>query len=63
LFEFGVAERLEKHGVDECGRRLAARAVRKRHHVVEQTRPSLPELVDALQHTVFTLSGRACLVD
>ena len=57
LFEFGVAERLEEHRVDECRRRLAARAVRERHHVVEQTWPPLPELVDAFQHAVFALGG------
>ena len=61
LFEFVVAERLEEHGVDQCRRRLPAGTVRERHHLVEQTWPSLPELVDAFQHTVFALSGRHCL--
>ena len=53
LFEFVVAERLEEHRVDQRGRRLAACPVRERHHVVEQPRPALPELVDPFQHTVF----------
>ena len=57
LLELVVAERLEEHRVDECRRGLPARTVRERHHVVEQPRPALPELVDAFQHPVFALGG------
>ena len=60
LFEFVVAECLEENGVDESSRRLAARAVRERDHVVEQPRAPLPELVDPFQHSVFA-SGRRSL--
>src|ERR1700693_4375350 len=61
LFEFVVAERLEEHRVDKRRRRLAAGTVRERHHIVEQARAALPELVDALQHAVFALGGAHCL--
>ena len=57
LFEFVVAERLEEHRVDERRRRLAAGAVRERHHFFEQPRASLPELVDPFQHAVFALAA------
>src|SRR6185312_3249971 len=55
LFEFFVAKRLEEHRVDQRRRRLAARPVRERHHIVEQPWSALPELVDPLQHAVFAV--------